>query len=102
MVREWLDGDLQAQTFEASDEAMLDGVGVAVVEVIGAEVDVVALVLEHVVGNNEDRVADGDDRALPAAAGGEAAELGSEVAVCGPGRRPTGFGQGGAQGRAAL
>ena len=45
----FLDGDLVAEGFEATDEAALDGVLVALVEVVAAEVLVGGAVLEQVV-----------------------------------------------------
>src|SRR5690349_7396929 len=67
-----LDGDLVAEGFEASDEPPFEGVLVAAVEEVGAEVVEVGAVLEEVVGDDEDRAGDGDGRGVLAAPGGQA------------------------------
>jgi hypothetical protein len=68
-----LEGDLVAEALESLDEAALDGVAVALVEVGGAEVLVDGAVREQVVGDDEDGVANRDGGLLLAPAGGQAA-----------------------------
>src|SRR3712207_2811055 len=83
-----LDGDLVAELLKAGDEATFQGVPVAAVEVVAAEVAEGGAVLEEVVGVDEDRVGDGDGGPLLPASGGEAMVLGAEVGVpsaAGPG-----------------
>src|SRR3954451_13315683 len=96
------EGDLVAEGFEAFDGAFLDAIGVAAVEVLGAEIGVGGAAFEEVVGDDEDGVADGDDGALLAASGGEATELFGEIAALaatgGPGR----LGEGGSEPGAAF
>lgn len=65
---ELLQGNLVPEGFEATDEATLESVLVAVVEVVAAEVVEVGAVLEEVVADDEDRVGDGDGRLLLAPA----------------------------------
>ena len=55
-----LQGDLVAEGFEARDEAAFEGVLVAPVEVVAAEIVEVGAMLEEVVTDDEDRVSDGD------------------------------------------
>src|SRR5919107_1377723 len=89
-----LEGDLVAEGFEAFDGAFLDAIGVAEVEVVGAEIGVGGAAFEQVVGDDEDGVTDGDDGAFGPAPGGEATELFGEVPGLAPAGGPGGFGQG--------
>src|SRR3954469_7416400 len=66
------DGDLVAERFEPADAAAFYGILISTVEEVGAEVVVGAAVLEEVVGDDEDRVGDGDGGLVGAPTGGEA------------------------------
>src|SRR5262249_56100121 len=69
----------------------------AVVEVVGAEVPVVEVVLEHVIGRGEQGGGDGEDGFLGASTALEAEELRSEVRILGAGGGPGGLHEGGLQ-----
>lgn len=60
--------DVKAEGLEASDEAALDGTGITLVEVGGAEVDVGAVVGQQVGDDHQQAVADGHRGLLGAAA----------------------------------
>src|ERR671920_899097 len=96
------EGDLIAEGFEAFDGALSDAVGVAAVEVLGAEVLVAGAAFEEMVGDDEDGVADGDDGALPPASGGQAAGLLGQVAALAAAGGPGGLGEGGLEPGAPL
>src|SRR5690349_4228437 len=95
-------GDLVAEGFEALDEAVLEGVLVAAVEEVGAEVVVGAAILEEMVGDDQDRVGDGDGGLVGATASGEAMVLGAEVGVAGATGGLGSLDQGGPQRTVAL
>ena len=78
-----LERDGVAEGFEAADEAALDVVALALIEVGGAQLPVGGPVAEQVVADDQDGVGDGDDGPLLAASGCEAAILGGEVGALG-------------------
>src|SRR5712691_981892 len=93
LCREWLKVDRVAELFELADEpfgALLAG---ASVEVVGTEFLVGDVLVEDVVGGDEDRVAQGAGCFAGAAASAEACVLGAEVAALGARGGLGGFGQ---------
>src|SRR5688572_18151883 len=97
-----LEIDLVAEGFELLDAAASDAVGVALERIVRAEILVLGAVLEEVVDDDEDGVADGDDGALLPAPGHELAVVRGEVGVTGARGGPGGFGEGTAQPGTAL
>jgi len=99
------DFDGETEFLKALEEAVGELGFVPAVKVVGAEVPVVEVVFEHVIGRDEHRRGDGEDGFLGASTALEAEELGSEVRVLGAGgvtyrtflsrrRRPRGQGAG--------
>src|SRR5438034_3430874 len=80
-LRDWLDLDVEAEVFEASDEAAGLELGGTSVKVGGAEVAVFGAVLEDVIDGGEDRCGDGADGFLRSTLALQPEELGSVVAV---------------------
>jgi hypothetical protein len=70
---------------ELADEAASVGLFVSAEVVVGAGVVVGLMAGEHVVGDDEDGVADGDDGSLVAASSFESGVVGGEVGVLGAG-----------------
>src|SRR5262245_63770463 len=91
------DFDGETELLKAVDEAMSELGLVPAVEVIGTEIPVIDVVLEHVVGGDQPRRGDGEDGFLGAATALEAEELRSEVGVLGAGGGPGGLPEGGLQ-----
>lgn len=85
----------EAEVTAAADEMVGELGLVTAGEVIGAEVMVIDIPEEHVVGGGEHGRGDGKDRFLGAAAALEAEELDLEVGVAGPDSGPGGLDQGG-------
>jgi hypothetical protein len=85
------------EPFELRDEAFGDAFGVgATREVVAVEVLIGNVVFEDVVGGDQDRVRDGDDRFLVAAAALDLLVLGAQVGVLGADRGVGGLDQRGA------
>lgn len=96
------DNDVASEVVETADEAE-DGFGlVASAEVIGAEVAVIDVVLEHVPDGGEHRAGDGEDGFLGAASRLQALELGLQVAALDADGCPRGGDQGGLEPGRAL
>src|SRR5262249_10735495 len=74
-----LDRDLEAELLQASDEASLSGLPVALVEVGRSQVRVGLLTCQHVLGDDEDAVAHGHDGALTPPLGGKTGLRGGPV-----------------------
>src|SRR6187397_285080 len=89
--RYWLQGNLVAELLQPTHEMAGEALGVKTVEVVGAEFVVRTDLGEDVVGGDENRVADGDDRASLAASCREPAILRREVGVLGARGGPGGF-----------
>src|SRR3954471_3460073 len=100
--RDRLDRDFVAEGLQATDEALLDRGPVSFIEVLRAQVGIARLAGQHVVGDHENRMADGDRRFLLAAAGKEAPILRAEVSGLTAPDRVGRFDQGGAQPLAPL
>src|SRR5207237_3544193 len=102
----WLEHDGVAEFLELPDEvALAGGVGVAPLEVVGAEYLVVAVAGEDVPDDHDHGVGDGEEGlalALLAEATLEPAVLGGQVAFVGVGRRPGRFDQSAAEGDVAF
>ena len=78
-------GDLVAQALKLADEAVLVGVaGVAVKEVVGAEVGVGLPTLKEAGGDHQDRVRHRDRGALVPASSLQPGVLGGQVGALGP------------------
>src|SRR5262252_8772148 len=91
------DFDGETELLKALDEAIGEFGFVAAVEVVGAEVPVVEVVFEHVIGRDEHRRGDGEDGFLGASTTLEAEELRSEVSILAAGGGPGGLHEGGLQ-----
>ena len=91
------DFDGETEFLKALEEAVGELGFVPAVKVVGAEVPVVEVVFEHVIGRDEHRRGDGEDGFLGASTALEAEELGSEVRVLGAGGGPGGLHEGGLQ-----
>src|SRR5207245_2181936 len=89
--------DLVAEAFQAADETAVDLLTVAFVEVTGAEVDVLAIVVQEVPDDAEDAVGDGDDGLVLTAARGQVLILAGEIGVLGVTGGMRGFGERGAE-----
>src|SRR5262245_17274752 len=75
------EGDLVAERREPLRVVAGEALGIPVVEVVAAEFAVRLAVAQHVVGDDEEAVGDGDDGLLVPAALDQAAVLGGEVGV---------------------
>src|SRR5262249_21098574 len=89
------DFDGETELLKALEEAVGEFGFVPAVEVVGAEVPVVEVVFEHVIGRGEHRRGDGEDGFLGASTALEAEELRSEVSILGAGGGPGGLHEGG-------
>ena len=76
-----LQADLVAKGFETADETTFEGILVAAVEEVAAEVGEGGAVFEEVVADDEDRVGHGDSGFLLAATSRQATVLGAEIGV---------------------
>ncbi len=92
-----LDGYLHAQSFQSLDGAADGCLLAALIEVIGTKVLIFGSILQHVIGNHQDRVRDGDQCPLGTLAGGQPMVLGSQVGVSGVAGRPCCLHQDGSQ-----
>src|SRR5262245_10994550 len=79
--RRFREGDLVAERGEPLRVVAGEALGIPVVEVVAAEFAVRLAVAQHVVGDDEEAVGDGDDGLLVPAALDQAAVLGGEVGV---------------------
>src|SRR5262252_4463653 len=91
------DFDGETELLKALDEAVGEFRFVPAVEVVGAEVAIVEVVFEHMIGRDEHRRGDGEDGFLRASTALEAEELRAEVSVLGAGDSPGGLHEGGLQ-----
>src|SRR6516225_2525836 len=91
------DFDGETEFLKALEEAVGELGFVPAVKVVGAEVPVVEVVFEHVIGRDEHRRGDGEEGFLGASTALEAEELRSEVSVLGAGGGPGGLHEGGLQ-----
>ena len=91
---EWFEVELVPELLELADEAFRPLFGGALVEVVGAEFVVGDVVVEDLVGGDEDRVPQRAGCFAGAASPAQPGVLGAEVAALGPRRGLGGFGQG--------
>ncbi len=82
------EGDGISKLLQPLDVVTFDARLVQVIEVVGPEIGVRALVAQHIVEAHEDAVRDRDDRFVLAATTGNTLEEGAEVRATGPRRRP--------------
>lgn len=73
--------DVEAEILDAFGEAVEDASGVELIKVVSAQLNIAGLVFDDVVDSHGQGVGDGYERLLLAAAGSDAATLGSEVGV---------------------
>src|SRR5262249_34402595 len=83
--------DDEPEIVKPGDEALRELCFVAPIEMIGAEITVVRVVPEHVIGGREHRGGDREDSLLGSAATLDPQELGSEVRVFLSGGGPRGL-----------
>src|SRR5688500_18037314 len=76
-----LEGDLVAEGLEAADQAVLEGLLVPPIEVVAAQVAIGGGVLQQVIGDDQDAVADRQSCLLLAAAARQPMILRAEVSV---------------------
>ena len=86
-----------AQCFQAVDQSTGDVLFVALIEIARSEIGVIHPVAQQVMGDDEDGVADGDDRLLLATSCNETVVLRAEVGVASATAGVRGFDEGGAQ-----
>src|SRR5215213_3721700 len=91
--RGWIKQDRVAETLQASDEPPFDGLTIALVEIVLAQVAIDVPLAEQVVGDNQDGVANGDRRPLCTAPCSEPVILGRQVRAFGASRRSGGLDQ---------
>jgi hypothetical protein len=73
----WGQGHRVAQALEAVDEAPFHCLTIPLIEVIASQVAVDGPLCQHVIGNDQDGVGDGDGRLCPTAASGHAGRDGT-------------------------
>ena len=91
------EGDGIPKVLQPLDVVAFDARLVQVIEVVGLEIGVRALVAQHIVEAHEDAVRDSDDRFVLAATTGKTLEEGAERRATGPRRRPRDLAEDGAR-----
>jgi hypothetical protein len=82
----WGQGHRVAQALEAVDEAPFHCLTIPLIEVIASQVAVDGPLCQHVIGNDQDGVGDGDGRLRPTTASRQSSVLRCEIGAFGAGR----------------